>query len=63
MDIGPIKTENNYKLALEEVEGLMDAERGTPKGDRLEALSTLIAAWEEKHHTLSYSLNSSSSGS
>jgi len=52
MDIRPIKTEKDYTLALKEIEGLMDAEPGTPKGDRLDVLSTLAAAWEEKHHAI-----------
>lgn len=62
MDISLIKTENDYKLALQEIEGLMDAEYGTPKGDRLDALSALVAAWEEKRYAHT-SPNSSSSGS
>lgn len=52
MDIRPIKTEKDYKLALKEIEGLMDAAPGTHKGDRLDVLSTLVAAWEEKHHAI-----------
>jgi HTH-type transcriptional regulator / antitoxin HigA len=52
MDIRPIKTEKDYKVALKEIEGLMEAEYGTPKGDRLDVLSTLVAAWEEKHHAI-----------
>ena len=52
MDIRPIKNEKDYKMALKEIEGLMDAEHGTPKGDRLDVLSTLVAAWEERHHAI-----------
>ena len=46
MDISPIKTERDYRRALKEVEGLMDAKRNTPEGDRLDLLVTLIEAWE-----------------
>jgi HTH-type transcriptional regulator/antitoxin HigA len=52
MNIRPIKTEKDYKLALKEIEGLMDTAPGTPNGDRLDVLSTLVAAWEEKYHTI-----------
>ncbi len=50
MEIKPIKTEANYEAALEELETLMNAEPDTPEGDRLDVLTTLIEAWEEKHH-------------
>ena len=50
MDIKPIKTEADYEVALVEIEGLMNAEPDTPEGDRLDVLTTLVEAWEEKHH-------------
>lgn len=49
MDIQPIKTEKDYQQALQEVEQLFDARPNTPKGDRLDVLTTLIEAYEEKH--------------
>jgi HTH-type transcriptional regulator / antitoxin HigA len=52
MDIRPIKTEKDYKLALKEIEKLMDAAPNTAAGDRLDVLATLMAAWEEKHHPI-----------
>ena len=52
MDIRPIRTDDDYRLALREVESLMRAEPGTPKGDRLDVLVTLVEAWERSHHTL-----------
>ena len=52
MDIRPIKTERDYKQALKEIDGLMDAVPNTPQGDRLDVLATLVAAWEEKHHAI-----------
>lgn len=52
MDIKPIKTEADYEAVLEEVDGLMDAESDTPEGDRLDVLTTLVEAWEEKHHRI-----------
>lgn len=50
MDIRPINTEADYRVALEEVERLWDAEPGTPEGDKVEVLSTLVEAYEAKHH-------------
>lgn len=49
MDIKPIRTEQDYQVALEEIERLMDAQPETPDGDRLDVLATLVEAWEEKH--------------
>jgi HTH-type transcriptional regulator/antitoxin HigA len=37
---------------LEEIEGLWDAEPGTPEGDRLEVLMTLVEAYEDEHHPI-----------
>ena len=52
MDIKPIKTEADYEAVLEEIEHLMDAESDTQEGDRLDMLTTLVEAWEEKHHQI-----------
>lgn len=49
MNIQPIKTEKDYQHALYEVEQLFDAAPNTPEGDRLDVLTTLIEAYEEKH--------------
>lgn len=49
MDIKPIRTENDYKAALRTVESLMSAEFGTPDGDRLDVLATLVEAYEARH--------------
>jgi HTH-type transcriptional regulator / antitoxin HigA len=52
MAIAPIKTERDYRQALKEIEGLMDAKQNTPEGNRLEVLVTLIEAFERKHFPL-----------
>lgn len=49
MDIKPIKTEADYQAAMQEVEHLFDSIPNTAEGDRLEVLTTLIEAYEEKH--------------
>ena len=48
MDIKPIRTKRDYEAALKAVEKLMDAKRGTPEGDRLDVLVTLIEAYEAR---------------
>lgn len=52
MEIKPIKNEADYQAALEEVDQLFDALPDTPEGDRLEVLSTLVEAYEDKHYNL-----------
>jgi len=52
MDIKPIRTARDHKLALKEIEALMTARKGTPEGDRLEILSTLVEDWERRHHPI-----------
>lgn len=49
MEIKPIKTEQDYQAAIEEIARLMDAPMNTPEGDRLDILATLVEAWEEKY--------------
>jgi HTH-type transcriptional regulator/antitoxin HigA len=48
MDLEPLRTEEEYRAALAEIEALMNAEFGTPDGDRLNVLATLVAAYEAK---------------
>jgi len=48
MDIKPIKTDEDHRAALAEVEKLWDAEPGSEAADRLDVLATLIEAYEDK---------------
>lgn len=52
MEIRPIRTEADYKATLKEVSRLMesDPDLGTPDGDRLDILATLVQAYESKHY-------------
>jgi HTH-type transcriptional regulator/antitoxin HigA len=52
MDIRPIRNETGYHAALAEIDRLMDAVPGTPEGDRLEVLTTLVEAYEARHHPI-----------
>lgn len=47
MDIKPIKTDADYRAALKEIELLMMAGAGTPQGERLDVLVTLVEAYEK----------------
>jgi HTH-type transcriptional regulator/antitoxin HigA len=49
MEIKPIRTKADYRAALKEIEALMDAEAGTPQGERLDVLATLVEAYERRH--------------
>ncbi len=49
MIIKPIKTKKDYNQALERVEIIFDAKKGSPEGDELEVLSILIERYEDEH--------------
>ncbi len=51
-DVKPIRSEADYEAALAEVERLWGAKSGTPRGDRLDVLATLIDAWESERHPM-----------
>jgi HTH-type transcriptional regulator/antitoxin HigA len=51
-EIKPIRSEADYEAALTEVERLWGARSGTPEGDRLDVLATLIDAYESEHHPM-----------
>ena len=53
MNISPIKTKRDYERALLRIERLMDAKAGTKAGDELDILTTLVEAYEAKHHAVS----------
>ena len=48
MRIKPIKTDVDHTAALAEIETLWGAPEGSPEGDRLDVLVTLVDAYEEK---------------
>ena len=51
-DLKPIRNMKDYERALGEVEVLWGAKAGTPKGDRLDILATLIEAYETEHYPM-----------
>ncbi len=48
MEIKPIKSNADHETALAEIDRLMEAGPGTPDGDRLDVLVTLVEAYEAK---------------
>jgi HTH-type transcriptional regulator/antitoxin HigA len=51
-DVKPIRSEADHEGAMAEVETLWGAANGTPEGDRLDVLATLIDAYEAKHYPM-----------
>jgi HTH-type transcriptional regulator/antitoxin HigA len=47
MEVRPIKTDQDHQAALREIEALWGAPLGTPEGDRLDVLATLVERYEE----------------
>ena len=54
MNIRPIKTESDYLNALSEIEALMTVEAGSPEGDRLDVMVTLVQAYEQDHYPIDF---------
>ncbi len=54
MEITPIRTDKDYRAALRVVSALVDQDLSpdTPDGERLDVLSTLIEAYEQKLHAI-----------
>jgi HTH-type transcriptional regulator/antitoxin HigA len=54
MEIRPIRNEADYKASLLEISTLMDLDpdAGSPDGDRLDILATLVQAYEAKHYPI-----------
>lgn len=49
MNVKPITTEKDYQEALERLEFIFDAKKGTPEGNELEILSILIDKYENEN--------------
>jgi HTH-type transcriptional regulator/antitoxin HigA len=47
-----IKTEKDYEKALARINDLMDADPGTPEGDELELLVTLVEMYEKTEYPI-----------
>jgi HTH-type transcriptional regulator/antitoxin HigA len=51
-EVRPIRTKRDHGAALKEIERLWGAKTGTPEGDRLDVLATLIDAYEAEHYPM-----------
>jgi HTH-type transcriptional regulator / antitoxin HigA len=52
MNLKPIKTENDYRNALERLEVIFDAPIDTQEGDEAEILSLMIENYENEHYPI-----------
>lgn len=52
MNIKPIRTEEDYALAIERLEVIFEAKAGSKEGDELEILSILIENYENEKVTI-----------
>jgi len=50
----PIKTEQDYIKAIERLEKIFDAKKGSKEGDELEILGILIEKYEEEHFPIDF---------
>jgi HTH-type transcriptional regulator/antitoxin HigA len=52
MNIIPIKSETDYRLALKRLEEIFDAAIGTPEGDEADILGLLVDEYEKKNYPI-----------
>ena len=52
MNIKPIKSEADYRLALKRLEKIFDAPIGTPESDEADILGLLVDDYEKKHYPI-----------
>jgi len=52
MDIKPIKTEPDYRLALKRLEDIFDAPIGTPESDEADILGLMVDDYEKRHYLI-----------
>jgi HTH-type transcriptional regulator/antitoxin HigA len=52
ISVRPIRTEDDHEAAVARIAALMTASPGTPEGDELDVLATLVDAYEARHHAI-----------
>jgi HTH-type transcriptional regulator/antitoxin HigA len=50
--IGRIKSDEDYRLALKDIERSMNAKADSSEGERLDVLVVQVEAWERKYYPL-----------
>jgi HTH-type transcriptional regulator / antitoxin HigA len=51
-ELKPIRSKTDYRKSLAELKRLWGARSGTPDGDRLDVLATLIDVYENEHYPI-----------
>ncbi len=51
-NLKPIRSKADYEACMAEIERLWGARSGTPEGDRLDILATLVDAYENEHYPM-----------
>ncbi len=54
MNIKPIRSESDYRVALKEIETLMSADKNSPEGEKLDILVTLVEVYELSNYPLDF---------
>lgn len=54
MTIKPIKSKKDYQQALNRLEVIFDAKKGSSEGDELEILGILIEKYEDEHFPIGF---------
>jgi HTH-type transcriptional regulator / antitoxin HigA len=52
MNIQPVKTESDYRIALKRLAVIFDAANGTPESDEADILALIIDEYEKKHYPI-----------
>lgn len=52
MNIKPIKSESDYREALQRLEVIFDATVGTPESDEADVLGLMVDEYEKKHYQI-----------
>lgn len=53
-EIKPIRTEADYERTLSRIDELMGSKYGSPDGDELDVLVTLVESWEDEHFPMGF---------
>lgn len=57
MRIETIKTKSDYQQAMDRLEVIFDAKKGTPEGDELAVLGILIEQYEDENFPIDWTQN------
>jgi hypothetical protein len=52
VSVSPVRTEEDYAAALKRIDAIFEAKPGTAEFDELDALITLVKAYENEHYPI-----------